>query len=76
MCGREEEKTMKRKNGMTLQCLAGTVRQQLMLRNLTILFMFFLSAQAGVGKPRMGGACRRKKERGTTFFSCVRDLFR
>lgn len=58
MCDREEEKTMERKNGMTLQCLAGTVRQQLMLRNLTILFMFFLSAQAGVGKPRMGGACR------------------
>lgn len=75
MRGRDQEKTMKRKNGMALQCLAGTVRQQLMLRNLAILFIFFHHKQV-LGSPGWEGHADKKKERGTIFFSGVRDLFR
>lgn len=64
---REQDKTMKRKNGMTLQCLAGTVRKQLMLRNLAIMFMFFQHKQV-LGSPGWEGHADKKKERGTTFF--------
>lgn len=71
MCGREQEKTMKRKNGMTLQCLAGTVRQQLMLRNLAILFIFFHHKQV-LGSPGWEGhADKKKKEEPLFFLVCV-----
>lgn len=46
-----------------------------MLRNLAIMFMFFQHKQV-LGSPGWEGHADKKKERGTTFFSCVRNLFR
>ena len=74
MCGREQETKIKRKNRMTLQCLAGAVRQQLMLRNLAILFIFFHHKQV-LGSPGWEGHADKKRKR-NHFFSDVRDLFR
>lgn len=69
MCGREQEKTMKRKSGITMQSLAGTVRQQLMLRNLAILFMFFQHKQV-LGSPGWEGHADKKKKE-EPLFVCV-----
>lgn len=71
MHGREHKKTMKRKNRMTLQCLAGTVRKQLMLRNLAILFMFFQHKQVLGSSGWEGHADKKKKEEPLFFLVCV-----
>jgi len=67
MCGGEQEKKTKRKNQMTLQCLAGTVRQQLMPRNLAILFVLFHHKQV-LGSPGWEGHTDKKRKRNHFFF--------
>lgn len=52
---------------MTLQCLAGAVRQQLMLRNLAILFIFFHHKQV-LGSPGWEGHADKKRKRNHFFF--------
>lgn len=59
---------------MTSQCLAGAVRQQLILRNLAILFIFFHHKQV-LGSSGWEGHADKKRKRNHVF-SDVRDLFR
>lgn len=71
---REQETNIKREKEMSLQCLARAVRQQLMPRNLAILFILFCHKQV-LGSPGWEGHADKKRKR-NYFFSDVRDLFR
>lgn len=74
VCVREQETKITRENQMSWQCLAGAVRQQLMLRNLAILFILFYHKQV-LGSPGWEGHADKKRKR-NHFFSDVRDLCR
>lgn len=68
MCGREQKTPkQKREKRMTLPCLAGAVRQQLILRNLAILFTFFHHKQV-LGSPGWEGHVDKKRKRNHFFF--------
>lgn len=67
MCGREQVTKIKRKNQTTLQCLAGAVRQQLMLKTLAILFIFFHHKQV-LGSPGWEGHADKKRKEEPLFF--------
>lgn len=67
-------KNNKQEKWDNMQSLAGTVRQQLMLRNPAILFMFFQHKQV-LGSPGWEGHADKKKKE-EPLFLCVHDLFR
>lgn len=66
-CVAGSKKTQKREKWMTLPCLAGAVRQQLILRNLAILFTFFHHKQV-LGSPGWEGHVDKKRKRNHFFF--------
>lgn len=71
MYGGEQETPIRKKSWMTLHCLAWAARQQLTLRNLVILFIFFHHKQV-LGSPGWEGHVDKKRKRNHIFFfTCV-----